>query len=88
MIPAQVQASEHVLYVQEFHKLVSPKTKLISLVHISNALGSVLDTQQVREAAQKVCHIPLAILLHKMGLPGHLQMYCGSPSSCFSASSC
>lgn len=41
------------LDMAEFHKLISPKTKLVSLVHISNALGCVLDTQQVCEAAQK-----------------------------------
>ena len=45
--------------LQGFHKLVSPKTKLISLVHISNALGAVLDTQQVCEAAQKVHFVTL-----------------------------
>lgn len=45
--------------LQEFHKLVSPKTKLVSLVHISNALGAVLDTQQVCEAARKVHFVTL-----------------------------
>lgn len=41
--------------LQEFHNLVNPKTKLISLVHVSNALGAILSTDEVVEAAQKVC---------------------------------
>lgn len=45
-------------HVQEFHKLLTPKTKLVSLVHVSNALACVLDTQQVYEAAQKVPSAP------------------------------
>lgn len=48
--------------MQEFHKLVNPKTKLISLVHVSNTLGTILPTQEVVEAAQKVKHI--CLLLH------------------------
>ena len=40
--------------LQEFHNLVNPKTKLISLVHVSNALGTILSTEEVVEAAQKV----------------------------------
>ena len=48
--------------MQEFHKLVNPKTKLISLVHVSNALGTILPTQEVVEAAQKVKHT--CLLLH------------------------
>lgn len=42
------------LDMAEFHKLVNHKTKLISLVHVSNALGTILSTQEVVEAAQKV----------------------------------
>ncbi|KAL3146011.1 hypothetical protein ABBQ38_015368 [Trebouxia sp. C0009 RCD-2024] len=42
------------LDMAEFHNLVNPKTKLISLVHVSNALGAILPTDEVVEAAQKV----------------------------------
>lgn len=44
------------LILQEFHNLVNPKTKLISLVHVSNTLGTILSTEEVVEAAQKVLH--------------------------------
>ena len=49
--------------MQEFHKLVNPKTKLISLVHVSNTLGTILPTQEVVEAAQKVKHMWAVCLL-------------------------
>ena len=42
--------------MQEFHKLVNSKTKLVSLVHVSNALGTILPTQEIVEAAQRVSH--------------------------------
>jgi len=35
---------------------VNSKTKLVSLVHVSNALGTILPTQEIAEAAQKVSH--------------------------------
>ncbi len=44
------------MYIQEFHKLVNSKTKLVSLVHVSNALGTILPTQEIAEAAQRVSH--------------------------------
>lgn len=33
---------------------MTPRTKLISLVHVSNVLGSVLDVEAVVEAARRV----------------------------------
>jgi cysteine desulfurase/selenocysteine lyase len=35
-------------------ELVTPSTKLISLVHVSNMLGAVLDVEAVVEAARPV----------------------------------
>jgi len=40
--------------LQHLHELVTPRTKLISLVHVSNMLGAVLDVEAVVEAARKV----------------------------------
>lgn len=39
---------------QHLRELVTPRTKLISLVHVSNMLGGVLDVQAVVEAARPV----------------------------------
>lgn len=56
--------------LQEFHNLVNPKTKLISLVHVSNALGTILSTEEVIEAAQKVLvccnlvHLDVGLAVH------------------------
>ena len=35
---------------------MNSKTKLVSLVHVSNALGTILPTQEIAEAAQRVSH--------------------------------
>ncbi|KAL0037076.1 hypothetical protein WJX77_011603 [Trebouxia sp. C0004] len=51
-VPLTKDRSE--LDVAEFHKLVNSKTKLVSLVHVSNALGTILPTQEIAEAAQRV----------------------------------
>ncbi|KAL0038000.1 hypothetical protein WJX79_009172 [Trebouxia sp. C0005] len=51
-VPLTQDKSE--LDMAEFHKLVNSKTKLVSLVHVSNALGTILPTQEIAEAAQKV----------------------------------
>lgn len=40
--------------MQAYHELLNEKTKLVSLVYISNVLGCVLPVQQVSEAAKKV----------------------------------
>lgn len=42
------------LYLQHFHELITPRTKLVSLVHVSNMLGAVLDVETVVAAARKV----------------------------------
>ena len=41
--------------MQAYAKLLSPKTKMVALVHVSNMLGSLLDTAFVVEQAHKVC---------------------------------
>src|SRR3569623_495436 len=42
------------LMLDEFHKLLSPRTKLVGVVHISNALGTVNPVQEIIAAAHAV----------------------------------
>lgn len=42
------------LDVQHYRELVTPRTRLVSLVHVSNMLGCVLDVEPVVEAARRV----------------------------------
>ncbi|KAF8071197.1 NFS2 [Scenedesmus sp. PABB004] len=42
------------LDMDHLRELVTPRTKLISLVHVSNMLGAVLDVEAVVEAARRV----------------------------------
>ncbi len=61
------------LIIEEFKKLINPRTKLISITHISNALGTVNDIEEIIriahsknipvliDAAQSVQHIPLDV---------------------------
>jgi cysteine desulfurase / selenocysteine lyase len=39
--------------MEEYLKLLNPKTKLVSIVHVSNALGTVNPVKQIIEAAHK-----------------------------------
>ena len=39
------------LQLDEFHKLLNSKTKLVSVVHVSNSLGTVNPVQEIIEAA-------------------------------------
>ena len=41
------------LMMDEYKKLLSPKTKLVSIVHVSNALGTVNPVKQVIELAHE-----------------------------------
>jgi cysteine desulfurase/selenocysteine lyase len=41
------------LLMDEFRKLLSPKTKLVSVVHASNALGTVNPVKEIIDAAHK-----------------------------------
>lgn len=50
----QLTASQQELDMNSFKSLLSPKTKLVCLVHVSNMLGCVLDTDYVVEEAHKV----------------------------------
>ncbi|GAX85245.1 hypothetical protein CEUSTIGMA_g12665.t1 [Chlamydomonas eustigma] len=50
----QLTADTQELDMQHYKQLLSPKTRLVSLVHVSNMLGSVLDTDFVVEEAKKV----------------------------------
>ena len=41
------------LLMDEYEKLLSPKTKLVSIVHVSNALGTVNPVKQIIDLAHK-----------------------------------
>ncbi len=45
--------NEGELMLDEYKKLLTPKTKLVSLVHVSNALGTINPVKQVINAAHK-----------------------------------
>jgi cysteine desulfurase/selenocysteine lyase len=42
------------LMMDEFKKLLSPKTKMVSVVHVSNSLGTVNPVKEIIDAAHKV----------------------------------
>ncbi len=42
------------LIMDEFYKLLSPKTKLVSIVHVSNALGTINPVKEIIDAAHEV----------------------------------
>jgi len=42
------------LVLDEFHKLLSPRTKLVAVVHISNALGTINPVREIIAAAHAV----------------------------------
>ncbi|KAG1675604.1 hypothetical protein FOA52_014192 [Chlamydomonas sp. UWO 241] len=50
----RLTAHTHELDMTHYKELLSSKTKLVSLVHVSNVLGFVLDTDYVVEEARKV----------------------------------
>jgi len=39
------------LSMEEFHRLLNPKTKLVSVVHVSNSLGTINPVEEIIEAA-------------------------------------
>jgi cysteine desulfurase/selenocysteine lyase len=41
------------LILEEFEKLISPQTKLVSVAHVSNALGTVLPVKKIVELAHR-----------------------------------
>ncbi len=41
------------LLIDEFHRLLSDRTKMVALVHVSNALGTINPVEEVIEAAHK-----------------------------------
>ena len=43
---------------QALKDMISPKTKMVALVHVSNTLGAVLPVHDVAEAAHKVRPAP------------------------------
>ncbi|WP_317898792.1 aminotransferase class V-fold PLP-dependent enzyme [Aurantibacillus circumpalustris] len=45
---------------EAFEKLLSPKTKLIALAHVSNTLGLISDLEKIKAAAAKF-HVPILI---------------------------
>ena len=46
--------NEGELVMEEYEKLLGPKTKLVSVVHVSNSLGTVNPVKQIIDAAHKV----------------------------------
>jgi cysteine desulfurase / selenocysteine lyase len=42
------------LVMEEFHKMLSPKTKLVSIVHASNALGTINPVKEIVAAAHTI----------------------------------
>jgi cysteine desulfurase/selenocysteine lyase len=42
------------LLMEEYYKLLSPKTKLVSVVHVSNALGTINPVKEIIDAAHQV----------------------------------
>ncbi|SRR5579871_9409 len=42
------------LLMDDFERLLSPKTKLVSIVHVSNSLGTVNPVERIIDAAHKV----------------------------------
>src|SRR6185295_3386228 len=42
------------LLMDEYRKLLSPKTKIVSAVHVSNALGTVNPVKEIIDAAHKI----------------------------------
>lgn len=42
------------LLMDEYYKLISSKTKLVSIVHVSNSLGTVNPVKEIIEAAHKI----------------------------------
>ena len=42
------------LIMEEFHKRLSPRTRLVAMAHVSNALGSVMPVAEIVAAAHKV----------------------------------
>ncbi|MDD2475766.1 MAG: cysteine desulfurase [Dysgonamonadaceae bacterium] len=61
------------LIIEEFEKLINPRTKLVSITHISNALGTINDIEEIIkiahkndvpvliDAAQSVQHLPVDV---------------------------
>jgi cysteine desulfurase/selenocysteine lyase len=45
--------SQGELILEEFEKLLSPKTKLVAVVHVSNALGTINPVKKIIELAHK-----------------------------------
>ncbi len=48
-----IRESGEILY-EEFEKLLSPKTKLVSIVHASNALGTINPVRKIIQAAHSI----------------------------------
>ena len=47
--------------MQELSTVINKKTKLVALVHVSNMLGSLLDTDYVAELSHKVAFLNTSI---------------------------
>jgi cysteine desulfurase / selenocysteine lyase len=49
-----VALTDCLLQLQMVKSLIGPRTKLVSLVHVSNMLGAILPADEVVSAAHKV----------------------------------
>jgi len=47
-------SDEGELLLEEYEKLLGPRTRLVSLVHVSNALGTVNPVRQITEMAHRI----------------------------------
>lgn len=65
-----INAAGEILF-EEFEKLLSPKTKLVSIVHASNALGTINPVKKVIDAAHAV---GAKVLLDGAQSSSHLQI--------------
>ncbi len=42
------------LIMEEYEKLLSPRTKMVAVTHVSNALGTINPVKQIIDMAHKV----------------------------------
>ncbi len=61
--------------MQAFAELLTPRTKIVALVHVSNVLGNVLDTDYVVEEAHKVAFHIMTLQLLAYLCYCHLQTF-------------
>ena len=63
-------AAQGKLDVEEFKRLLSPKTKMVAFVHISNTLGCINPVSQQRQDSAESCRIHVFHLFKEKVHPG------------------